>query len=89
MTATPPPTRIPVWSFLTITQLSGQIRWDKIFLFSQDFETKQTSILLLLSSAYKARAVSDYAREQALMTIHFGTALGEVGVFSILTEMSD
>ena len=84
------PVRIPVRSFLTITQPSRQINWDKIFLFSQDSETKQLSILLLLSSAYKAGVASSAsARERACITIHFGTVLEKWESFTIFNEMND
>ena len=67
-----------------------QINWDKIFLFSQDSETKQLSILLLLSSAYKAGVASSaFAREQACITIHFGTVLEKWESFTIFNEMND
>ena len=82
--------RIPVRSFLTITQPSRQINWDKIFLFSQDSETKQLSILLLLSSAYKAGVASSaFARERACITIHFGTVLEKWESFTIFNVMND
>ena len=59
-------------------------------MFSQDSETKQLSILLLLSSAYKAGVASSaFARERACITIHFGTVLEKWESFTIFNEMND
>ena len=59
-----------------------------MLLFNQVSEIKQISILLVLSSAYKAGAASGLTIERALRIMHLGTILAAVGSLDILTEVS-
>ena len=59
-----------------------------MLLFNQVSEIKQISMLLVLSSAYKAGAASGLTIERALRIMHLGTILAAVGSLDILTGMS-
>lgn len=76
MTATPPPLLVPARSFLKRMYPLGQTKCEGILLLSHVSETKQMSILLEWSSAWRAEAASGLARDRAFIIMQWGIILG-------------
>ena len=76
MTATPPPLLVPARSFLKRMYPLRQTKCEGILLLSHVSETKQMSILLEWSSAWRAEAVSGLARDRAFIIMQWGIILG-------------